>query len=414
VGGQGARERSPAGGRHEAAGAAGRAAPRRGPGRLAAGPVGPAYLFVFAAGASLIPFLSLYYRSIGFDAGTIGWLLGLPLVVSVLAAPAWAALADATHRHRAVLAFTLGGAAAAAFLIGATGRLLLLVPIVLLHALLYAPVNSLIDNGALVALGERSIHYGRLRLWGSAGWGIAALAAGWLVSRQGPRSIFPLYAVLMLCTLACALHLPSAARRTADPFRRRLALLTADERLWAFLGLTLTGGVGMSMVNAYLPLDLQGLGATDLVGVALLVATLSELPVMLLGARILARLGYARAFVLAYAVYGVRALAMSLLQAPWFLVALQATHGLSFALMWIAGVGLARSLAPAGLGATAQGLFASTSIGLGGAIGSVVGGAVFAALGPAATFRSAAVLLGGAVPLLALAASRRRRSLFLL
>jgi PPP family 3-phenylpropionic acid transporter len=376
-------------------------------------PVGLAYLFVFAAGATLIPFISIYYRSLGFDAGTIGWLVGLPLVVSVVAAPAWTALADATHRHRAVLALTIGGAAAMALLIGAADRPAVLLPIVLLHAALYAPVISLIDNGALVLLGDRSVDYGRLRFWGSAGWGVAALAVGAVVSARGPRVVFPIYAVFMLATLACALRLPTGVRRASEPFRARLAVLAADERLWLFLGLTLTGGIGMSIVNAYLPLYLDGMGATDLVGVALLVATLSEMPVMLLGGRLLVRLGYGRVFVLAYVLYGARALAMSLVPVPWFVVALQATHGITFALMWIAGVGLARRLAPAGLGATAQGLFASTSIGLGGAVGNVVGGWIFAAAGPAAAFRSAALILGVAVPLLALVGARApRRSIF--
>jgi MFS transporter, PPP family, 3-phenylpropionic acid transporter len=372
--------------------------------------VGLAYLFVFGAGAAFIPFISIYYRSLGFGAGTIGWLVGVPLVVGVVAAPAWTAFADAGHRHRAVLATTLAGAATLAALIAATDRLALLLPLALAHAALVAPVISLIDNGALVLLGDRVRDYGRLRFWGTAGWGASALVVGWIVSASGPRWIFAVYVALMLCCLGCALRLPVGERPQAGPFRVRVAALGRDRRLWAFLGLTLTGGIGMSMVNAYLPLYLDGMDATGLVGVALLVATLSEMPVMLLGARILGRLGVARAFVLGYAVYGVRALAMSLVHAPWLVVGLQAAHGPSFALLWMAGVALAGRLAPAGLGATAQGAFTTASIGLGGALGAVLGGWIFSAAGPEETFQVAAVVLAVVVPALAFVSARRPAS----
>ena len=373
----------------------------------AARSVALAYLFVFAAAASLIPFISIYYRSLGLGAGTIGWLVGLPLVVGVVAAPLWTGFADARHRHRTVLSLTICGAAAAASLAATTDRVLLLLAIVVVHAALYAPVNSLIDNGALVALGGRSGDYGRLRVWGTVGWGVSAPVVGWAVSAYGPRWIFAIYVGLMLLCLTCAVRIPMRERPATAPFRTRVDVLRRDARFWVFLLVTLLGGIGMSMVNAYLPLDLDGMGARGLVGVALVVATLSELPVMLLGGRMLASVGVGHVFVLGYFVYGLRAVGMALVQTPWGVVALQATHGLSFALVWIAGTVLARRLAPVGLGATAQGMFTSTSIGLGGALGSVLGGALFSASGPAATFAAAAVVLCGIVPAVALAARRR-------
>jgi PPP family 3-phenylpropionic acid transporter len=283
---------------------------------------------------------------------------------------------------------------------------LVLLPIVLLQAAVFAPVMSLIDNGALVLLADRPADYGRLRFWGTVGWGVSALAVGWLVSAQGPRWIFAAYVALMLGLLGCALRLPVGERQGHGTFSGRVAVLARDRRLWTFLAIAFLGGVGMSMVNAYLPLYMNRMHATGLIGVALVIATISEMPVMLGAGRILARLGFGRAFVLALMLYGVRALALSLAHAPWIVLALQLLHGPTFALMWVAGVGLARGLAPAGLGATAQGLFASTSNGLGGAVGSVLGGWIYATAGPAATFQIAAVILAVIVPLVAVAADR--------
>jgi PPP family 3-phenylpropionic acid transporter len=343
------------------------------------------YLFVFAALASLIPFVSIYYKSLDFSGQQIGWLLGMPLLISVVATPAWGALADATHRHRRTLVVAVAGSAAGAALIPVSDRFLIVFPIAILQAVMFAPVTSLLDNGALTLLGSQTHRYSRFRLWGTVGWGISAPLVGWLVAAQGARWIFAVYVSLMGCLLVFASRLPIAERRPAEGFRSRVSALSRSGPLWTFLGVAFIGGVGMSMVNAYLPLYLNRMHATGLIGVALLIATISEVPVMLLGPAILQRLGLARAFVLALVLYGLRALALSFAATPWIVLALQLLHGPTFALMLVSGVALARRLAPAGVGAVAQGLFGSVSNGLGGAVGAVLGGRLYDQGGPVAS-----------------------------
>ena len=368
------------------------------------------YLFAFAAAAALTPFASIYYRSLGFSPQQIGWLLGMPLLMSVLATPVWGALADATHRHRAVLMLAIAGAAGGAALIPTVDTFAAVVPFALLQAAMFAPVNSLLDNGALTLLGPRPERYGRYRLWGTIGWGVSAPLVGWVVADRGPRWIFPIYIALMAALFVAAVRLPVADRPSSERFGVRIRALTHNRSLWLFLAVAFLGGAGMSMVNAYLPLYLNGMHATGLVGVALLIATISELPVMMMGPTILGRLGLAPAFVIALVLYGLRGLALSFAGSVWVVLALQTLHGPTFALMWVSGVALARRLAPVGAGAVAQGLFSSTTTGLGGAVGAVLGGRLYAQGGAVATFRGAAVILTVLVPVVAAGAAWARRS----
>ena len=85
-----------------------------------------------------------------------------------------------------------------------------------------------------------------------------------------------------------------------------------------------------------------------------------------------------------------RWLFLSIAWTPGIAVAGQALHGVTFTALWVAGVSYAERQAPARLGATAQGLFSGTIYGIS-AIGTVVGGLVYAAVGPAALFQAAAV-----------------------
>ena len=59
-----------------------------------------AYFFYYAATASLLPFIALYYAQVGLSAAQIGLLSGILPLVTLVSAPLWGALADAFRRPR--------------------------------------------------------------------------------------------------------------------------------------------------------------------------------------------------------------------------------------------------------------------------------------------------------------------------
>jgi predicted MFS family arabinose efflux permease len=71
----------------------------------------------------------------------------------------------------------------------------------------------------------------------------------------------------------------------------------------------------------------------------------------------------------------------------------QLLHGLTFSLTWAAGVSYARQIAPAGMSATAQGLFSGTFFGLGGSVGALMGGILYQTVGSALMFRYVAMVI---------------------
>src|SRR4051812_1334028 len=71
------------------------------------------YFCNFAAMAAIMPFLALYYKQVGLTGREIGLVASLSPLVSLLAAPLWGGLADATQQHRRLLFLAISGFLAA-------------------------------------------------------------------------------------------------------------------------------------------------------------------------------------------------------------------------------------------------------------------------------------------------------------
>ena len=69
------------------------------------------YYFFYGALGSLFPFLNLYYRAIGMDPWQIGILGGIRPLIALLFAPIWSYLANKYKIRKAILVWSLVGAA---------------------------------------------------------------------------------------------------------------------------------------------------------------------------------------------------------------------------------------------------------------------------------------------------------------
>lgn len=167
-------------------------------------PFGVLFL-LFAGFATVGPFLVLFYQRLGFSGTQIGALAGISPLVTFAIVPLWMRFADTTHRHRLLMGIAfLGAAAVVAGFPFLTTFASVIVCSVLLTGFI-APLMPFADNSAMHMLGDRKHRYGRVRIGGTLGYGIAAALAGLLVERFGLFSAF--WACSGLFTLAFLLSL---------------------------------------------------------------------------------------------------------------------------------------------------------------------------------------------------------------
>ncbi|MFT7693203.1 MAG: PPP family 3-phenylpropionic acid transporter [Candidatus Latescibacterota bacterium] len=345
------------------------------------------YVFYYGAAACLIPFLSLYYDQIGLSGDQIGLLAGIPSVLVLVGGALWGSIADATGRHRLALILAIMGSIVCTQVLSGIESFLFLVPVVLVLGFFMSPIVPLVDHGVLELLGERRERYGKVRRWGAVGWGLVGPLIGWIVEHFGIVWSFRGYAVLMFLCLLVVRRLPVQTAAVAGPLGGGLKRLLADRRWRLFLFLAFLAGMSSGFAFHYLFLYMDSLGATrSTMGWTLSVATASELVAFSFADRWLRRWGARPLLIVGLLASVLRLFAYSIATQPWQVLVVQLLHGPSFAVMWMAGVSWANRIAPAGMGATAQGLFGGINFGLGGMAAALVGGALLERVGATAMY----------------------------
>jgi PPP family 3-phenylpropionic acid transporter len=340
------------------------------------------YFLLFAGIASVSPFIVLYYQGLGFTGTQIGLLTGIAPLVTLFSAPLWTGFADATRRHRLLMSFAI---LCGVITLSVFPLLNSFVPVLLaaisFNACMF-PITPFADSATMFMLAEEKEMYGRVRLGGTIGYGLAALVAGMLVQNYGLRFAFWGCATLYLFGFVVSQKLRYGQVEAGTPLGGRTRSLLANPRWLFFLVLAFAGGAALAAFNNYLFSYMQELGANELtMGFALTVGTIAEIPVLFFGNWLIKRLRPYGLLILSMGVIGLRFLLFAASGEPGLILVIQLLNGLTIPAMWVAGVSYAEENAPPGMSATAQGLFNAMFFGIGMATGGFLGGPLLDSLG---------------------------------
>jgi PPP family 3-phenylpropionic acid transporter len=361
-----------------------------------------AYVVFFVAIGASIPYLPVFYRSLGLSLADVGLLAALTAATGLVAGPAGGVVADTFDRRgRALPVAAFLGAVGAALLWAAgewirtrsrgldPGAVVLVAAAAVAIAASSSGIGPQLDARSVGLLDGDRARYGRLRAWGSFSFIVTAAAIGPLLNVTGPAGLFLFYVPALAATGVVALGLPSPdalpaahGHVRASPIGPGVADLLAIPALRAYLLAGFVGWAALNGTNAFLSVDLVALGAPpSIVGVAWAVGAGLEIPVMWAFPSLAARFGSDRLLVVGALILAVRAFGCALAPTPELLVAVSAIQGPGFALSFVGGVTHVARLAPRELGATGQGLFGGATIGLGAIAGSGVGALIVGAIG---------------------------------
>jgi MFS transporter, PPP family, 3-phenylpropionic acid transporter len=355
------------------------------------------------ATAAILPFFSPLLQSWGLSPERIGLVLSAMALGTVLAAPAWSHEADTRlGTARTLVWSTLATAVCALLLIPASASAWSIAVASVAMAAATASGTALGDALALQVLGpERGDDYGRIRRFASLGWAIAAILFGALYQTVGLSPVVPLYAACLVVYAWWAHRFHTEPAHAKHASRSRFgsvgAVFAAVPRFKLLLAGLLLLSVATSSTDGFVPLRMLGTGGGPfLIGVAVGLAAVIEIPLFTASSSLGARYGMRNVFLAGAAISILTLVGYAVAQTAGGVAFFRALSGAAFGLKYGALVVLTDRLVPAALRNTGQTLMQLAHWSLGPVIGPAIGGFVYVVFGPPALFGGAAVVATGA------------------
>ena len=335
------------------------------------------YLFVYAASASWYPFFSVFLKDRGLSGTQIGLVFSMVPLMMLLALPVWGMAADQFGRKRVML-FLVSAVAISAPGFTMMNDFMSFLLWTAFFSVVYNPIAPLVDSLALDHVAaNRNTSFGRLRIWGSVGWGVATPLVGWFVTGKDTGLVFVIAAALMAVSFLIGFMARNGFGHTPVLRLSRWDLLSVlrNKPLFIFLGLIVCIAVGRIAMWNFYSVYLRDIGANNqLIGMAFGIQAASELPVLFFAGAIIARAGLHKVMVCTLAAMAVRMTAYTFISNPVWALVIDISHGLTFGLFLVACVEFVNTLVPQNLRATGQALFWAGHFGAGAILGNTMAG----------------------------------------
>ena len=337
------------------------------------------YYFGFYAGlGGLFSFFNIFLQERGMSGTQIGLISALPPIVALISNPFWGAVADRWRAHQrvlALLAITSGVASLTFIWISGFWALLAISCIVTFFR---TPIMAIVDAMVMSIIARNpDVNYGPQRVFGSFGWILFSLSAGYVVTYFSINMIFIFHFVMLagMCGLL-SLKLP-VEPRTADAidYVAGLRAMLRMPSYRALLFFMVCFGAAMAGALNFVGINVMRLGgAATLIGLTNAVSAIVEVPVLFLGPIWFRRVSYRTTIWLSGTGFAIVWLLAALATEAWHITVAAAIMGVFFGLVWTAVVSFANARAPDGLRASAQTFAQAAHGGLGLALGSFASG----------------------------------------
>ena len=241
----------------------------------------------------------------------------------------------------------------------------ILLVLIVVGEFLETPSAPLSDASLLEYLGENRIHYGKQRLWGSLGHGIASFLVGILMERSrhltcGEEFIdyttsFSVFTVFMLITLVISANFEFRYKDVEEADNSVFATVLTVHYI-SFLTAVCYMGMCHGLLHNFLMWFLEDLGGSKtLMGLAICSRNSADLIMFFIVSKLIEIFGQIKIAFIALISYGTIFIAYSTMSNPWFAIGVEFLGGFTFAASWTACTSYLAEAAPQESVTTMQG-----------------------------------------------------------
>ncbi|MFP4974342.1 MFS transporter [Paenibacillus sp. CN-4] len=335
------------------------------------------YLFLGLAGGMFGPYLSLLLVHNGLESGTVGMVMAAGTLIAILFQPAWGIIADRYQQTRLVLILSVAVPAALAVFYRSEAWLVLTL-VYTLSTIFSSTQAPIADSYAIAAAKSAGSTYGSIRLMMSLGAALGGYAGGLYVAGYSVSSIWLPFLVFNTFALAIACSLPKKAEENhmmSQSFAQGVKQLISSRIFLAFLGGSFLVNQTMTAFGTYFVLAFRSVGgATDQAGIALMLASVTNVPSMLFASQVIRKIGREKTLLAGALIYVLRWAIQVAFPYPSVMIGVQVLHGLSFGLFYIAAVEYVSQITSPEMQSTGQSVFNMVFTGLAGIVGNLLNG----------------------------------------
>ena len=352
------------------------------------------YLFYFASLGALLPYWSLYLKSLDFSITEIGQLMAILMATKIVAPNVWGWIADHTGRRMSIIRIASLLAVITFAGVFVSDGFWWLALVLVVFSFFWNATLPQFEANTMSHLGDELHRYSGIRLWGSVGFILAVAGLGALLGHYSiavlPYVLLGLFALIWLNSLSvpesAAGHLPLDQQPLYKVLQRPAVL--------SLLAVCFLMQASHGPYYTFFSLYMEDLGySTTAIGQLWALGVLSEIGVFLLMPVLLPRFGARKLLLLAIVLTMLRWLLTAFYaDNPIIITFSQTLHAASFGLYHAVMIFIIHSLFTGVHQGRGQALYSSISFGAGGAAGSLASGYLWSGLGPETMYLMAAAI----------------------
>jgi PPP family 3-phenylpropionic acid transporter len=350
------------------------------------------YLFYFGTLGALVPYWTLYLKSLGFGPAQIGELMAIVLGTKVIAPNVWGWIADRRGVRMPIVRFaSLLAAVTFAGVFLASGYWWL-AAVMSVFSFFWNAALPQFEANTLSHLGADAERYTRIRVWGSIGFIAVVTGLGPALDAWGvgllPWALLALMSGIWLATVTVP-EQPVAAHEASHG---GLGAVLRQPAVAALLAACFLIQLSHGPYYAFYSIYLEGHGySRTLIGQLWALGVLAEVVLFVVMHALIRRYGLRNLFLATFALTTLRWVLVGLFPGMLpVLLGAQLLHAASFGVYHAVAIQLIHRFFRGRHQGRGQALYSSLSFGAGGAVGSLLAGYAWDTAGPLYTYLGAA------------------------
>ena len=345
------------------------------------------YAAIFLAVGIHLPFWPAWLKFRGLDAAEISLILSVGVWIRAFANPLIAHFADRSGAHRKVIMISAGGGVITYALFGIADGFWALFVVNVLASMMFMALIPLGENLASRASVEHGFDYGRVRLWGSITFILAAYAGGWVIERSGDAAILWMIVAALIAAFIAGFGLPERPPHDRPDVRYPAFVLLRQKPFLIFIAAVSLLQSSHAVLYVFGTIHWREAGLSNgVIGALWAEGVIAEIVLFAFSGAVVARVNPVRLMWLAAAAGIVRWAILANTTDIAVLFSVQWLHGLTFGAAHLAAMHHMLRTVPEHMSASAQSLYSGFAIGLVMGLTMLISGWLYAELGGGAFY----------------------------